>query len=83
MLRAEDYTLHGPPCGSGGKEYNCSAGDPGSISGSGRSPGEKNGYPPQYSCLENSMHRGASWTTVHGVIKESNTTERLSLSQTA
>jgi len=36
---------------------------------SGRSPGEGNGNPPQYSCLENSMDRGAWWDTVHGVAK--------------
>ena len=41
--------------GSGSKESTCSAGDPGSIPGSGRSPGEWNGYPLQYSCLENPM----------------------------
>ena len=40
-----------------------------SIPGSGRSPGEGNGYPPHYSCLENSMDRGAWWTIVHGVTK--------------
>ena len=51
------------------KEFACSAGDPGSISGSGRSPGEKNGYPPQYPCLENAMDRGARRETVHGVTK--------------
>ena len=39
----------------------------GSIPGSGRSPGEENGYPPQYSCLENSMDRGAWQVVVHGV----------------
>ena len=44
-------------------------GDLGSISGSGRSLGEGNGYPLQYSCLENSMDRGAWWATVHGVTK--------------
>ena len=43
--------------------------DPGSIPGSGRSPGEGNGYPLQYSCLENPTDRGAWWATVHGVIK--------------
>ena len=43
--------------------------DESSIPGSGRSPGEGNGYPLQYSCLENSMDRGAQWTTVHGVAK--------------
>ena len=44
-------------------------GDPGSTSGLGRSPGEGNGYPVQYSCLENSMACGAWWATVHGVTK--------------
>ena len=39
------------------------------ISGSGRSPGERNGNPPQYSCLENPMDRGAWQATVHGVAK--------------
>ena len=43
--------------------------DESSIPWSGRSPGEGNGYPLQYSCLENSMDRGAQWTTVHGVAK--------------
>ena len=45
--------------GSDGKESACSAGDPGSIPGSGRSPAEGNGNPVQYSCLENSVDRGA------------------------
>ena len=45
------------------------AGDPGSVPGSGRSPGEGNGYPLQYSCLENSMDRGAWWATVHVITK--------------
>ena len=49
----------GFPGGSDGKESVCNAGDPGAISGSGRSPGEGNGYPLQYSCLENFMDRGA------------------------
>ena len=52
-----------------GKESACSKGDPGSIPGSGRSPGEGNGYLLQYSCLENSINRGAWWATVHGVAK--------------
>ena len=52
-----------------GKESDCSAGDPGLIPGSGRSPGEGNGYPLQYSCLENSMDRGARQATVHWVLK--------------
>ena len=54
---------------SNGKESACNAKDRGSIPGSGRSPGEKNGYPPQYSCLENFMDRVAWWATVHGVTK--------------
>ena len=45
------------------------AGDLGLIPGLGRSPGEGNGYPLQYSCLENSMGRGTWWATVHGVTK--------------
>ena len=45
------------------------AGDPDLISGSGRSPGEGNGNPLQYSCLENPMNRGAWRATVHGVIR--------------
>ena len=51
--------------GSKGKE-SASIGDPGSISGSGRSPGEGNGNPLQYSCLENPMDGGAWQATVHG-----------------
>ena len=46
-----------------------SAGDLGSVPGSGRSPGERNGYPLQYSCLENSMDRGAWQATIHGITK--------------
>ena len=59
----------GFPGGSGSKESTCNAGDPVSILGSGGSPGERNGYLLQYSCLENSMDRGAWWATVHGVAK--------------
>ena len=55
------------PVGSDGKESACNAGDPGSIPGSGRSPGEGNGNPLQYFCLQNSMDRGAWWATVHGL----------------
>ena len=59
----------GFPHGSDGKESACNAEDPGSIPGSGKSPGERNGYPFQYSCLENPIHRGAWRTTVHEVPK--------------
>ena len=55
------------PGGSGGKESACNAGDLGSIPGLGRSPGERNGNPFQYSCLGDSMDWGACQTTIHGV----------------
>ena len=51
--------VKGFPGGSDGKESACNVGYPGSIPGSERSPGEENGYPLQYSCLENSIDRGA------------------------
>ena len=57
----------GFPCGSAGKEYTCNVGDLGSIPGLGRSPGDGNGNPLQYSCLENPMDRGTWRATVHGV----------------
>ena len=57
----------GFPGGSDGKESACNAGDPGLIPGWRRSPGEGDGYPLQYSCLEISMDRGAWRATVHGV----------------
>ena len=57
----------GFPGGSVGEESACNAGDVGSVPGLGRSPGEWNGNPLQYSCLENTMDRGALWATVHGV----------------
>ena len=59
----------GFPGGSDGKASVCNAGDPGSIPGLGRSPGEGNGSPIQYSCLENPMDGGAWQATVHGVAK--------------
>ena len=62
------------PGGLDGKESACSVGDLGSIPGSGRSPGEGNGNPLQYPCLENSMDGGAWQATVHGVT-ESDMTE--------
>ena len=55
--------------GSDGKESACITGDPGSIPGSGISPGEGNGCPLQYSCLENSVNREAWEATVHGTAK--------------
>ena len=63
------------PGGSDGKESSGNVGDLGSIPGLGRSPGEGNVYPLQYTCLENSMDRGAWRGTVCGVAKESDTTE--------
>ena len=57
------------PGGSDGKESACNAGDPGLIHGSRRSPGEGKGNPFHYSCLENSMDRGAWRATVHRATK--------------
>ena len=59
----------GFPGGSDGKESACSVGDPSLTPGSGRSPGEGNGNPFQYSCLENPMTGGAWQATVHWVAK--------------
>ena len=59
----------GFPGGSDGKECTCNAGNPGSIPGPERSHRERNGYPLQYSCLEDSMDRGAQRATVHRVAK--------------
>ena len=59
----------GFPGGSDSKESTCDVGDLDSIPGLGRSPGEGNGYPLQYSCLENSMDRGAWQATVNGMAK--------------
>ena len=82
ILKNRDITLPtGFPCGSAGKESTCNAGDLGLIPGLGRSPGERKGYPLQYSGLKNSMDcivHGVtkSWTRLQGR-KESDTTERL------
>ena len=57
------------PGGSDGKECACNAQDPGLNPGTGRSPGEGNGNPPQYSCLQNPRDRGAWWATFHVVTK--------------
>ena len=72
----------GFPGGSNSKETACNAGDPGSIPGSGRSLGEGNGSPLQYSCMENSMDRGAWQAIVQWGCKEPDMTEQLSLTQT-
>ena len=76
---AMDKEDRGFPGGSDGKESSCSGRDPGSIPGSGRSPGEGNGYPLQYSCLENPMIRETWRATVHRVA-ESDMTESPTLS---
>ena len=66
----------GSPGGSDGKESACNAGDLDAIPRLGRSLGEKNSKPLQYSCLENPMERGAWGATIHGVA-ESDPPERL------
>ena len=70
-LTDSDYIfwLKGFTGGLDSKESAYNAGDPGSLPGSGRSSGEGNGNPLQYSCLKNSVDRGIWWTTVHGVTK--------------
>ena len=65
LVRTQHF--QGCPGGLDGKESACSAGDLGLIPGWGRSPGEGNVYPLQYSCLENPMDRGAWWAAAHGV----------------
>ena len=63
------YIYMGLPGGLEVKESAWNVGDLGSIPGLGRSPGERNGNPLQYSCLENPMEGGAWWAAVHGVAK--------------
>ena len=63
------FALKAFPGGSEVKASACNAGELGSIPGLGRSPGERNGNPLQYSCLDNPMDGGAWWATVHGVAK--------------
>ena len=70
----------GSPSGSDSKESTCNTGDPGLLLGLGRHPGEGKGNPLRYSCLGNSMYREAWWATVHWDRKQSDTTERLTLS---
>ena len=68
-LYARGLCLFGLPGGSDDIENACNEGDPSWIPGSGRSPGEGNGYQLQHSCLENSMDRGVWQATVHGIRK--------------
>ena len=69
VLQGDLQQHWGFPHSSTGKEPVCSAGDLGLILGLGRSPGEGNGNPLQYSCLENPMNRGSRQATVHGATK--------------
>ena len=68
-LNLSSINALGFPGGLGGQESACNTGDWGSIPGLQRSSGEWNGYPLQYSSLENFMDRGAWWAPVHGVTK--------------
>ena len=67
ICKKEPISQSGLPCCPYGKEIACNAGDSGSIPGSGRHPGEGNGNPLQYSCLENPRDRGAWWAAIYGV----------------
>ena len=67
LEKASSLGINKCPCTSVGKESACNVGDLGSIPGLGRSPGEGNCNPLQYSTLGNPMDRGAWWATVHGV----------------
>ena len=93
LLNCEKYNIYkvkqnkaryaytwGFPGGSHGKEFACNVGDPGLLPGLGRSPGEGNGNPFWYSCLENPMYRGAWRATSPWGHRESDTTEQLTLS---
>ena len=71
---------HSTAGGADGKESACNAGDPGSIPGLGRSPGERNGNPLQCSYLENPRDGGAWWAAVHGVAQSRTRLKRLSSS---
>ena len=65
-IQKKNKDSEGPPWWLNGKESACDTGDPGSISGWGGSPGERNGNPLQYSCLQNPMDRGDWWATANG-----------------
>ena len=77
MLRNTDVFMidWGFPGGSADKESACNAGGPGLVPGRGRSPGEGNGYPLQYSCLESSMDKRAWQAIAHGGHRKSDMTE--------
>ena len=77
IIPIKNESEKGLPWWCGGKESVCSAGEAGSIPGWGRSSGEGNNKPLQYSCLGNPMDRGAWWATVNGVAKQLDTTEGL------
>ena len=68
-LKTSTILLLSFPGGSDGNEFSSNARDLSLIPESGRYPGEGNGNPPQYSCLENPMGKGAWWAIVHGVAK--------------
>ena len=75
-------TIGGFPCSSVSRESPCNARDVGSIPGSGRSPGEENGNPLQFSCLENPKDRGGWQVTIYGITRvghNSSITERWAL----
>ena len=69
MVKGKNMIMDIFPSGSVVKNPPANTGDPGSIPGSGRYPGEGHGNPLQYSCLEDPMDRGACQATVHGVPK--------------
>ena len=73
--KAADFPKESFLGSSDSKESPCKAGEPGFIPGSGRCPGEGNGYPLQYPCLENPMDRRAWQAPVHGGHKELDMTE--------
>ena len=80
IIKQPNISLTSFPGGSDGKESACDTGDVGLIPGWGRSPGEGNGNPLQYSCLENPVDRGAWWATVHGVTQNWTRLKQLSSS---
>ena len=77
VTKIQSSIIGGLPGGSVVKNPPANSGDMGLVPGSGRSPGERNGHPFQYSCLGNPMDRGAWWAIVHGVEKELDTTKQL------